>query len=225
MKFDILSLFPEYFDGPLDCSIIGRARENGLIDVDLVNIRDFATDKHRRVDDPPYGGGCGMVMMPGPVVDAVESIKDEGKKVIYLTPQGTKLTASKCEELAREDHLVIICGHYEGIDQRAIDEVVDEEISIGDYVLTSGCAAALVLLDSVCRFVPGVLGSQDSPYDDSFHRWEGFKGPLYTRPKEFRGQMVPDVLMSGDHKKIRNWRDEVSYEKTSRLRPELIRKE
>lgn len=219
MLIDILSLFPDYFQGPFDVSIVKRAREKGIVEIRQVNIRDFADDKHAKVDDRPFGGGPGMVLMPGPVVSALRSVKREKTRVVYLSPQGRPLTAALCEELAQEDHLVFLCGHYEGVDERVMSEI-DDEISIGDYVLSNGCAAAIVTIDALLRFVPGVLGHVDAAAQDSFQ--EGiFDAPHYTRPREFEGQPVPDVLMNGDHAAIERYRREKALEKTRRVRPDL----
>ena len=222
MRFDILSLFPEYFKGPFDESMIKRAVENKIIEIHQVDIRDFAENRHRRVDDRPYGGGPGMVLMPEPVVKAIRSVKSLKTKVIYLSPQGNQLTAKKCRELAKEEHLVLLCGHYEGIDERAIQSEVDEEISIGDYVLTNGCAAAIILLDAVSRFIPGMIGHSAAANEDSFENGL-LEGPRYTRPPMFEGKEVPEVLMSGDHKKIADWYQNAATEKTLQVRPELIK--
>ncbi len=222
MRFDILSLFPEYFRGPFDESIIKRAVENKLVEIHQIDIRDFAENRHRRVDDRPYGGGPGMVLMPDPVVKAIRSVKTPKSKVIYLSPQGNQLTAKKCRDLAKEEHLIILCGHYEGIDERAIHLEVDEEISIGDYVLTNGCAAAIVLLDAVSRFIPGVIGHPDAANEDSFENGL-LDCPHYTRPPVFEGREVPEVLMNGDHKKIADWRHQTAKENTLRVRPELVK--
>lgn len=224
MRFDILSLFPEYFDGPLDVSILKRARENGLIDIRLTNIRDFAEGKHKKVDDRPYGGGPGMVLMPEPLVKAIRHVKTDDAHVIHLSPQGKLLTAETCQRLARHSHLVLICGHYEGIDQRVIETEIDEEISIGDYVLTNGCLASIVLVDAVSRFIPGVLGHEEAAAQDSFQ--EGiFDGPHYTRPETFEGLEVPEVLKQGNHREIDNWRKKMALEKTLKVRPDLIRRQ
>lgn len=223
VKYDILSLFPDYFRGPFDESMIKRARQIGLIDINFVDIRDFADNRHNRVDDRPYGGGPGMVLMPEPVAKAIRSVKTERTKVIYLSPQGKTLNAKKCRELARHDHLVILCGHYEGIDERVIEKEVDEEISIGDYVLTNGCVAAIVLVDAVSRFIPGVLGHEEAADEDSFENgW--LDCPHYTRPEVFEGISVPEVLLSGNHKKVEEWRNNRAVEKTRRVRPDLYKK-
>ena len=221
LAIDILSLFPEYFKGPFDVSILKRAREKGLIEIRHTDMRSFAEDKHGRVDDRPFGGGPGMVLKPGPVVRAVRSVRRKGSRVIYLSPQGVRLSASKCEELAKSEHLILLSGHYEGIDERAIDLEADEEISIGDYVLTNGCAAAIVLIDAVSRFVPGVIGHPDAVQEDSFQ--DGiFDAPQYTRPEVFEGLRVPEVLRGGNHAEISKWRREEALKKTGRVRPELI---
>lgn len=219
MDIDILSLFPEYFRGPFDVSILKRAREKGIVNIRLTDIRLFAEDKHRRVDDRPYGGGPGMVMMPGPCIRAIRSVKREDSHVIFLTPQGKTLEAKKCEELAKAPHLILLCGHYEGVDERVMEEV-DEEISIGDYVLTNGCLPAIVLSDAVARFIPGVLGHKEAALSDSF-QGGGLEAPQYTRPEEFEGKCVPSVLLGGNHKEIEQWRKKQSVKKTRHVRPEL----
>lgn len=221
MKYTILSLFPEYFRSPFDVSILKKAREQGLIDIDLIDIRDFAEDRHKTVDDRPYGGGPGMVMMPGPCIKAIRSVKTSKSHVIYLTPQGSHLTAKKCENLAKKDHLILLCGHYEGIDQRVIEKEVDEEISIGDYVLTNGCLPAIVLIDGVSRFVPDVLGHEEAARSDSFQSGI-FEGPQYTRPEIFEDIQVPGILLGGNHKEIEEWRKKKAIEKTRHVRPELM---
>ena len=221
MKFDVLTLFPEMFE-PLNSSIIGRAKEKNLIDINLINIRDFSKDKHKKVDDTPYGGGAGMVMMPDVVYDAYKSIKDENAKVIYMSPQGKKLTQKKVEELAKNKHLIILCGHYEGIDQRVIDKIVDEEISIGDYVLTGGELPAMVLIDSVSRYSDGVI-TKESTNEESFTNGL-LEYPQYTRPEVFEGEKVPEVLLSGHHANIEKWRKEKSLEITAKKRPDLLNK-
>ncbi len=221
MLIDILSLFPEFFQGPFDVSIIKRARQKGLLELRLADIREFATGRHRKVDDRPWGGGPGMVMLPGPIAEAIRSVRREDSHVIYLSPQGRKLDAAKCRELAKHSHLVLLCGHYEGVDERVIEIEIDEEISIGDYVLTSGCAAAVVLVDAVSRFIPGVLGNELAASQDSFE--EGiFDAPQYTGPDEFEGADVPPILKTGHHAKIASWRKQQAYEKTCTIRPDLV---
>lgn len=222
MKFSILTLFPEMFE-PIKHSIIDRASKQNLIDINLINIRDFSEDKHKHVDDTPYGGGAGMVIKPDVVYSAYKSIKDENAKVIYLSPKGKVLNQSKVKELSKENHLVLLCGHYEGIDQRVLDEIVDEEISIGDYVLTGGELPAMVLIDSVSRYVDGVL-SEDSTKEESFSS-NLLEYPQYTRPEVFNGKRVPDVLLSGNHQKIYDWRKEQSLKITYLKRPDLLNEE
>ena len=217
MKFDVLTLFPEMFE-ILNQSIIGKAIEKELIDINLINIRDFSKDKHKKVDDTPYGGGAGMVMKPDVVYDAYQSIKDRNAKVIYMSPQGKPLNQKKVEELSKENHLIILCGHYEGIDQRVLDKIVDEEISIGDYVLTGGEIPAMVLIDSVSRYVEGVL-KEDSIKEESFSNGL-LEYPQYTRPEIFEGMKVPEILLSGHHENIEKWRKEKSLEMTKKKRPD-----
>ncbi len=220
MDIDILSLFPSYFEGPFHVSIIKRAIEKGIINIKQVDIRDFAEGKHRKVDDRPYGGGPGMVLMPGPVSQAIRSRKRPESHSIYLSPQGKRLTSARCEELAQKQHLIVVCGHYEGLDERVIESEIDEEISIGDYVLTNGCSAAIVLIDATVRFLPGVLGHEEGVWNDSFQHGV-LEGPLYTRPEEFEGKRVPEVLLSGNHKNIEKWRQLKGLEKTQSIRPDL----
>ena len=220
MKFDVLTLFPNMFDA-LKESIIGRSQEKGLLDINLINIRDFSKNKHKKVDDTPYGGGAGMVINPTVVYDAYQSVKTEKAKVIYLSPQGKVLTQNKVQELAEEEHIILLCGHYEGIDQRVIDEIVDEEISIGNYVLTGGDKPAMVLIHSVSRYEEGVI-NQDSVNEESFSNGL-LEYPQYTRPEMFLGRKVPEVLLSGNHQKIEEWRKEQAVEITRRKRPELLK--
>lgn len=220
MKFDVLTLFPEMFN-PLEESIIGRAKEKKLIDINLVNIRDFSKDKHKKVDDTPYGGGAGMVMRADVVYEAYKSVKNENSKVIYLTPQGNVLNQKKVEDLSKEKHLILLCGHYEGIDQRVIDKIVDEEISIGNYVLTGGEIPAMVLIDSVSRYVEGVL-SKDSTSEESFSQGI-LEYPQYTRPEIFENMKVPEVLQTGHHQNISKWRRYEALKNTYLKRPELLK--
>ena len=219
MKFDVLTLFPEMFE-PLKQSIIKRASEKKLLDINLVNIRDFSEDKHNKVDDTPYGGGAGMLMKPDVVDRAYNSVKSENAKVIYLTPQGKILNQKIVKDLSKQEHLILLCGHYEGIDQRVLDKIVDEEISIGDYVLTGGELPAMVLIDSVSRYVEGVL-SNESTEEESFSNGL-LEYPQYTRPEVFDNVKVPDVLISGHHENIRKWRRERSLENTFKKRPEML---
>ena len=221
MLIDLLSLFPEYFESPLKTSMLKRAIENQIIEVRQVDIRDFAEGKHRKADDRPAGGGPGMVMMPEPIVKAIRSVKTPRSLTVYMSPQGKPLTPDVCKRLATCEHLVILCGHYEGVDQRALDLEVDEEISIGDYILTNGCLSALVLLDAMVRFIPGVLGNELAAVSDSF---EGgvFEGPQYTKPNEFEGFSIPEVLLSGNHEKIEAWRTEQALRKMQQYRQDLL---
>ena len=225
MKITILTIFPEMFESVLNSSILGRAREQGLVEVACVDIRPFSDRKHKNTDDYPFGGGAGMVMLAQPIMDAMKHVTGEnfsGKR-IYMGPRGTTLTTAKARELAKEDHLVLLCGHYEGVDQRALDACIDEEISIGDYILTGGELAAMVLTDAVSRFIPGVLGSGESAEEESFS--DGLlEYPQYTRPRELNGMEVPDVLLSGDHAKIKAWRRQESLRATKKFRPDLLEK-
>lgn len=221
MRFDVLTLFPEMFTC-MQQSMLGKAQEKKLIDIHLVNIRDFSHNKHKKVDDTPYGGGAGMVIRPDVVYEAYQSIKTEEAKVIYLSPQGTPLSQTKVEKLAKNQHLILLCGHYEGIDERVLTKIVDEEISIGDYVLTGGELPAMVLIDSISRYVPGVL-KEDSTKEESFS--EGLlEYPQYTRPEIFEGESVPEVLLSGHHQKINEWRKKQSLIRTKQKRPDLFKK-
>ena len=219
MKFDILTLFPEMFEG-IKYSIIGKAIEKELIDINIVNIRDFSKDKHKKVDDTPYGGGAGMVLKPDVVYDAYSSIKSDNSKVIYLSPKGKTLDQEKVKKLAEENHIILLCGHYEGIDQRVLDEIVDEEISIGDYILTGGEIPAMVLIDSVSRYVDGVL-SEDSTSEESFSQGI-LEYPQYTRPETFENEKVPEILLSGHHQNINKWRRYQALKNTYLKRPELL---
>ncbi len=224
MRIDILTLFPGMFSGVLNESILKRASERGKVTYNVINIRDFSTDKHRTVDDYPYGGGAGMVLKPEPVFRAVDHVKelaDDKPRIILLCPQGERYTQRKAEQLAKEKHLVFICGHYEGYDER-IRSIVTDEISIGDYVLTGGELGAMVIIDSVVRLLPGVLGNEDSPVHDSFSTGL-LEHPHYTRPREYRGMKVPDVLLSGDHKRIEEWRKKESLKRTLKRRPDLLK--
>ncbi len=219
MKFDVLTLFPEMFEG-LKSSVIGKAIEKQLIQLRTINIRDFSQDKHKKVDDTPYGGGAGMIMKPDVVNNAYQAIKSQEAKVIYMSPQGKTLNQKMVEKLSKENHLIILCGHYEGIDQRVLDKIVDEEISIGDYVLTGGEIPAMVLIDSVSRYIEGVL-KKDSICEESFSNGL-LEYPQYTRPETFEGEMVPEILLSGHHGNIERWRKEKSIEITKKKRPDLL---
>lgn len=222
MKFTILTLFPEMFE-PIKHSIIERASKKSLIEINFINIRDFSKDKHKHVDDTPYGGGAGMLIRPDVVYDAYKSINDNNAKVIYLSPKGKVLTQAKVKALSKNEHLILLCGHYEGIDERVLDKIVDEEISIGDYVLTGGELPAMVLLDSVSRYVEGVLG-EDSTKEESFST-NLLEYPQYTRPEIFQGIKIPEVLISGNHQKIDEWRKEQSIITTYKKRPDILSKE
>ena len=219
MKFDVLTLFPEMFE-PVKQSILGRAEENKLIEVNLINIRDFSENKHKKVDDTPYGGGAGMVMQADVIYNAYKSIKKTNAKVIYMSPQGQVLNQKKVEGLSKEEHLIILCGHYEGIDERALENIVTDFVSIGDYVLTGGELPAMVVIDTVSRLVPGVLNNEESAETESFS--DGLlEYPQYTRPADYNGKAVPEVLLSGHHANIEKWRHEKSLERTKKYRPDL----
>lgn len=224
MKIKVLTIFPEMLRPMLEASILGRAIEEGLIEVELIDIRPFSELKHKNTDDYPFGGGPGMVMLAQPIVDAVEACTKDGfhGKRLYLSPRGRTFDQSMAEELAKDGELLLLCGHYEGVDQRAIDLVIDEEVSIGDYVLTGGELGALVIIDAVSRLIPGVLGSDESSQDESFSSGL-LEYPQYTRPREYRGLAVPDVLLSGDHAKINRWRRDRALELTWRRRPEMLK--
>jgi tRNA (guanine37-N1)-methyltransferase len=229
MRFDVLTLFPGIFSGYLGQSLLHKAIERGLIEVCLHNIRDWSSDpKHHKVDDRPYGGGPGMVMMPGPIVDCVESVRGQTAEVgnlIFLTPQGRPLTQPLVERLAGERRLTLLCGRYEGVDQRVLDLLEPEEVSVGDYILNGGEVAAMVVIDAVVRLVPGVLGDEESSVSDSFSSGNrGLEGAQYTRPREYRGLQVPEILMSGDHAAIARWRKEQGFLKTRRVRADLLGK-
>jgi len=231
MRFDIMTLFPELVLTVLGESIIGRAQKSGALEIFAHNIRDYSTDKHRRVDDTPYGGGMGMLMSAVPIYDCYAAItspennKCERRRVIYMSPQGAVLTQETARRLAENyDNIVVLCGHYEGVDQRIIDEIVDEEISIGDYVLTGGEIPACILVDAVGRLCPGVLSDSECYEKESFSAGM-LEYPQYTRPYEFHGRTVPDVLISGHHANIEKWREEQALEKTKRARPDLLEKD
>ena len=223
MKIDILTLFPEMFDGFLNCSIIKRAQDKGLVEINIVNFRDYSLDPHHKVDDTPYGGGSGMVLMVQPIYDAVMSLKDENSKVILLTPDGIKYSQKEAYNLKNNKHLIIICGHYEGFDDR-IRSIVDLEISIGDYVLTGGELPSMVLTDSIVRLVDGVI-EESSHINDSFNIETNLLDyPTYTKPREFMGMKVPEVLLNGNHKEIEEYRKNESIKKTRERRSDLLEK-
>jgi tRNA (guanine37-N1)-methyltransferase len=222
MKIDVLTLFPAMFAGPLDVSIVQRARSAGLIDLAIHNLRDWTHDRHKTVDDKPFGGGPGMVLKPEPLFEAIESLAREKTCVILMAPDGERFGQQTARELSGLEHLLIVCGSYEGIDERVREALVDRELSIGDYVLTNGGIAAVILVDAVVRLVPGVLGDEQSAHDDSFR--EGLlEAPQYTRPAEFRGWRVPEILLSGNHGEIAKWREEQARKRTRENRPDLLR--
>jgi tRNA (guanine37-N1)-methyltransferase len=221
MKIDIVTLFPEICRAPLDESIMKRAQKNGIVDLYIHNLRDWTKDKHHVADDAPFGGGQGMVMKPEPIFAAVEELRNQTSKVVLMSPAGRRFDQQMAAHLSGELHLIIICGHYEGVDHRVIEHLVDLEISIGDYVLTNGAIAAVVLVDAVVRLMPGVLGHEQSAVDDSFSRGL-LEAPQYTRPAEFRGWKVPDVLLSGNHAEIESWRREQALKRTRENRPDLF---
>jgi tRNA (guanine37-N1)-methyltransferase len=241
MRIDIITLFPEICRAPLSESMMKRAQESGALELQIHNLRDWTFDKHHVVDDAPFGGGQGMVMKPEPIFAAVEELRqktpdaqrptpnaqqpaigDRKSKVILMSPAGRRFDQSLARQLSRESHLIIVCGHYEGVDHRVVEHLIDEEISIGDYVLTNGAIAAVVLVDAVIRLIPGVLGDEQSAHDDSFR--EGMlEAPQYTRPAEFRGWKVPEILLSGNHREIVKWREEQSKKRTKANRPDLLR--
>ena len=224
MRIDILTLFPEVCRGPLSESMMKRAQEAGALDLRIHNLRDWTTDKHHVVDDAPFGGGQGMVMKPEPIFAAVESLRGEESFIVVMSPQGQRLTQGLAAEFARRAHLIIVCGHYEGIDHRVTEYLADAEVSIGDYVLTNGAIAAVVLVDAMARLQPGVLGHERSAADDSFAQGL-LEGPQYTRPADFRGWKVPEILLSGNHAEIAAWRKEQALQKTRNNRPDLLRDE
>ena len=225
MKIDIMTLFPEMCNAFLNESIIGRARENGKVEINCVNIRDFTADKHNRVDDSTYGGGTGMLMQAQPIYDCYKSLCGENEKphVIYMSPQGRVLTQQKAEELSKKEHIIILCGHYEGVDERVLEEIVDEEISIGDYVVTGGELPALILTDCISRMLDGVLRNEEA-YSLESHYNGLLEYPQYTKPFEWMGKTVPEVLISGHHANIEKWRFEQSLERTRKKRPDLYEK-
>lgn len=223
MKIDVLTLFPEFLSNLSNWSIIGRAINNNILDIDYINIRDYSKNKHKKVDDYSYGGGPGMIMTPEPIVDAINSVKNDNSRIIYLSPQGKSLDQKMVNKLSNEEHLVLLCGHYEGIDNRVITNYVHEELSIGDYVLTGGEIPAMVLIDSITRLLPGVLTSEES-YSDESHYNGTLEYPQYTRPYEFKGLKVPDILLSGNHKKIEEWRHYQSLKTTYLKRPDILEK-
>jgi tRNA (guanine37-N1)-methyltransferase len=226
MKIDVLSLFPEMFSGVFGHSILKKAQEKNAVELQVLDFRQFSSNKHRNVDDYPYGGGAGMVLTPQPLFDAVEALTSEAEakpRIILLCPQGDTFTQKKAEELAEEEHLIFLCGHYEGYDERVREQLVTDEISIGDYVLTGGELGAMVVIDAVARLLPGVLGREESHLQDSFSTGL-LEHPQYTRPADFRGMKVPEVLMSGNHRNIEIWRRKESLRRTYERRPDLLEK-
>ena len=222
MEIDVLTLFPRIFEGPLEESILKRAQESGRVQIRVHNLRDYTHDKHRVVDDRPYGGGPGMLMKPEPIFEAVEKLQRPDSRVVLMTPQGAPFTQQRAQQFAQQPHLIVICGHYEGVDERVRQALVHDEISIGDYVLTNGAIAAAVVVDAVVRLVPGVLGHEDSAADDSFASGM-IEGPQYTRPPEFRGMKVPEILLGGDHGAVAKWRAEQARSRTKERRPDLLK--
>jgi tRNA (guanine37-N1)-methyltransferase len=222
LHIDVLTLFPRMLDGFLAESILGKGIESGLLTVKVHDVRDWALSKHKNADDRPFGGGAGMVMKPEPVFAAIEQLQTPGCRRIYLTPDGVPYSQKLAGELAQETHLILLSGHYEGIDQRIREKVIDQEISIGDYVLTNGTLPAAVVIDALARLIPGVLGEEKSLTHESF-TGKLLDFPQYTRPAEFRGMSVPDVLLSGDHAKIEEWRNAQRIEKTRQVRPDLLK--
>jgi tRNA (guanine37-N1)-methyltransferase len=222
MKIDVLTLFPAMFAGPLDESIIKRARQKGFLDLKIHDLRDWTHDRHRTVDDRPFGGGPGMLLKPEPLFAAVESLKREKTRVILFSPSGRKFDQSIARELAQQEDLLLITGHYEGFDERVREALVDDELSIGDYVLTNGALPAMIVVDAVTRLLPGVLGDDESSHDESFSHGL-LEYPQYTRPAEFRGMKVPDVLLSGNHAEIEKWRREQAQVQTQARRPDLLK--
>ena len=222
MKIDVLTLFPAMFAGPLDESIVKRARESGLLDLKIHQLRDWAHDRHKTVDDRPFGGGPGMLLKVEPLFEAVESLQREKSRVILLSPSGRKFDQAIARELAQQEDLILVCGSYEGFDERVREELADDELSIGDFVLTNGALPAMVVIDAVTRLLPGVLGDDESSHDESFSHGL-LEYPQYTRPAEFRGMKVPDVLLSGNHAEIEKWRREQAKLLTQKQRPDLMK--
>ena len=221
MKIDVLTLFPGMFAGPLDESIVKRAREAGLLDLQIRNLRDYAHDRHKTVDDRPFGGGPGMLLKPEPIFEAVEDLGNEQTRVVLMTPAGRRFDQQTARELAKEGHLLLVCGSYEGFDERIREQLADDELSIGDYVLTNGALPAMVIIDAVTRLLPGVLGDDESSREESFSAGL-IEYPQYTRPAEFRGWKVPEVLLSGHHAEIAKWRLEQARNRTRERRPDLL---
>jgi len=222
MLIDVITLFPEAVSGPLGASIMGRAQEKGILTLRTHDIREHGRGKYRQVDDEPYGGGPGMVMRPEPIFATLEPLRTSSSRVLFMSPQGKRFDQAAAQRLAAESHLIILCGHYEGVDQRFVDDCVDEELSIGDYVLTNGAIAAVVVVDAIIRLLPGVLGDEESAVHESFGASGLLDHPHYTRPAEWRGMNVPEILLSGDHGKIAKWRAEQALARTEKNRPDLV---
>ncbi len=222
MRIDVLTLFPEMFSGPLDVSMVGRARERGLLDLRIRNLRDWTHDRHQTVDDRPFGGGPGMVLKPEPIFEAVEELATGDTRVVLMTPAGRRFDQALARELAGQTHLLVLCASYEGVDERAVETLVDDELSIGDYVLTNGGLPAMVVIDAVTRLILGVLGDDESALDESFSHGL-LEYPHYTRPAEFRGLKVPEILLSGHHAEIQKWRAEQAQRRTAQRRPDLLK--
>jgi tRNA (guanine37-N1)-methyltransferase len=222
MQIDVITLFPEVVTVPLNASIMGRAQEKGALELRVHDLREHGRGKYRQVDDMPYGGGPGMVMRPEPIFAQIEAIKTPQSRVIFMSPQGQRFDQRAAQRLSAEPHLIFLCGHYEGVDQRVVEALVDEELSIGDYVLTNGAIAAAVVVDAIVRLLPGVLGDEQSAVQESFGESGLLDHPHYTRPAEFRGMKVPDILLSGDHAKVAKWRQEQAMDRTRANRPDLL---
>lgn len=224
IKITVLTLFPKFIESILDYSVIGNSIKNSIVKLDVVDIRDFSLNKHKKVDDEIFGGGAGMLMTAQPIYDAIKSVKDNDSKVIYMSPQGKVLNQEMCKELSKERHIILLCGHYEGIDSRIVNNYVDFELSVGDYVLSGGEIPALIVIDSVCRLIEDVLGNKDSAVTDSHYNEFLLQYDVFTRPREFNGIEVPEVLFSGNHKKIEEWKKNSSIENTKNKRPDLYSK-
>ncbi len=225
MRVDIITLFPDMVEAVANMSIIGRARKNGVVDINAVNLRDFARDKYGTVDDTPFGGGAGMLLKPDVIFDAIESLRSPESLVVLMTPQGRPFRQPMAREFAQKEHIILLCGHYEGVDERVRQTMIDMELSVGDYVVTNGTLPAMIVADAVIRLLPGVLGSNESAADDSFGNEGLLEYPQYTRPAEFNGMRVPDILLSGNHEAIRKWRHEQAEARTRQRRPDLIKRE
>lgn len=222
MRVDVITLFPELISVPMGASMMGRAQEKKLLQLNVYNLRGFGLGRHQQVDDTPCGGGQGMVLRPEPIFEAMERIHTPETKVLLMTPQGRPFNQATARRLSEAEHLIILCGHYEGVDHRVVERWVDEEISIGDYVLTNGAVAAVVVMDAIVRLIPGVLGDENSAIDESFGPTGLLEAPQYTKPAEFRGMKVPDILLGGHHGRIAEWKQQMALERTRQNRPDLI---